>query len=252
MCSSPCPPRPLHDDVLLIAALLRFASGDGGVNAVDPNASCSTGFRPTYPSGCPYVLSVGATENAKAEAAPAWSGGGFSNIFPTPSYQNGSHAAYMSYLAAGNTSAGLYNTTSRGFPDVSAIGTPIEIVQNGTMVQAMGTSASTPIWAAVVALLNSQRRANGWGNIGFIHPALYSSIGALHDIQEGASAGCVATNSMGTGFPTGPGWDAVTGLGTPNFTALTTLLVPPPAPPSSLVPSIPESTSVVLSPAPTN
>ncbi|EKM48428.1 uncharacterized protein PHACADRAFT_266366 [Phanerochaete carnosa HHB-10118-sp] len=67
---------------------ILFASGDGGVSGSQPQ-SCSE-FVPTFPSGCPFMTSVGATQltsSSGGETAASFSSGGFSNYFGTPSYQ---------------------------------------------------------------------------------------------------------------------------------------------------------------------
>lgn len=105
--------------------------------------TCTT-FIPTFPSGCPFLsassyctverfshappASVGATQDV-TETAASFSAGGFSNIFARPSYQTADVASYLSAL--GSTNSGLFNSTSRGYPDVSAQGVSVEIVNGG-------------------------------------------------------------------------------------------------------------------------
>lgn len=99
------------------------ASGDGG-----PGRSCQsndgskrTRFLPSFPASCPYVTAVGATVGAEGEESAAdFSGGGFSEYFPRPDYQNGPVNQY----AARNAEKwkGLFNPDGRGIPDVSALG----------------------------------------------------------------------------------------------------------------------------------
>jgi tripeptidyl-peptidase I len=76
-----------------------------------------------------------------------------------------------------------------------------------------GTSASSPTFAAVIALVNDALIAAGKPPLGFLNPWLYSGgYKSLTDVTEGSAYGC------GThGFPAQEGWDAVTGFGTPNF-----------------------------------
>jgi kumamolisin len=73
-----------------------------------------------------------------------------------------------------------------------------------------GTAASTPLWAGLIALLNQ-----GLGrNLGFINPVLYSKIGpsgALRAVTKGDN-GIHGVE----GYSAGPGWNAVTGWGTPD------------------------------------
>lgn len=91
-------------------------------------------------------------------------------------------------------------------------------------------SASAPVFAAVVAILNSIRLAEGKPVLGFLNPLLYSLKGAgLNDIVDGYSEGCTGfsrASSLATpyipraGWNATVGWDPVTGLGTPNFAVL--------------------------------
>ncbi|KAH8116692.1 family S53 protease-like protein [Phellopilus nigrolimitatus] len=189
-----------------------FASGDGGV-AGSQSASCST-FVPTFPSGCPFMTSVGATTGV-TETAAAFSAGGFSNYFTTPSYQMAAVNSYLTTL--GTTNSGRFNRSGRGYPDVSAQGENIEIVVDGETGLIAGTSASSPIVASIVALLNDRLIAAGRTSLGFLNICLYSdeAQAGIKDITTGSNPGC-GTN----GFPALPGWDPVTGVGTPFFPGL--------------------------------
>ncbi|KAA1475871.1 family S53 protease [Dentipellis sp. KUC8613] len=192
---------------------ILFSSGDGGVSG-SQSGLCLT-FVPTFPSGCPFLTSVGATTGVP-ETAASFSSGGFSNTFAQPSYQSAAVSAFLDTL--GNTDRGRFNTGGRGFPDVSAQGDNVEIVfqQEGELVA--GTSCSSPIFASVVSLLNGELIAAGKPALGFLNPFLYSTgASALNDITSGSNPGCF-TN----GFPAVTGWDPVTGLGTPNFAKLRT------------------------------
>jgi tripeptidyl-peptidase-1 len=91
-------------------------------------------------------------------------------------------------------------------------------------------SAATPVWAAIIANINSVRLSKGQKPLGFLNPWLYSEgYRGLTDITAGGSQGCfnVALSSgldapevPGAGWNATTGWDAVTGLGTPNFEKL--------------------------------
>ncbi|KAI0777411.1 family S53 protease [Trametes elegans] len=189
-----------------------FSSGDGGVSG-SQSQSCTT-FIPTFPSGCPFVTSIGGTSGVNPEVAADFSGGGFSNIFPQPSYQADVVSGYLAAL--GNTNAGLFNRSGRAFPDISAQGERVEIVLEGRTTQVAGTSCSAPITASVFALLNDELASQGKPPLGFLNPLLYSTAkGAFTDITSGSNPGC-GTN----GFPALTGWDPVTGFGTPNYAAL--------------------------------
>ncbi|KAJ7726104.1 family S53 protease [Mycena metata] len=199
---------------------LLFSSGDGGVQTgsstgVGDNTATCKAFGPTFPSGCPWVTSVGATRNV-VEIAAFLSSGGFSNVFPAPSYQAADTAAYVAQL--GSTYQGMYNASGRGFPDVSALGLDFQIRDHRFGWQTdSGTSASTPVFASVISLINDRLIEAGKSPLGFLNPFLYSAAGraALNDITDGSNPGCNTT-----GFAAGAGWDPVTGLGSPNFPKL--------------------------------
>lgn len=163
-----------------------FSSGDGGVSGND-FTSCKTSdqeFVPTFPAGCPYITSVGATIGIAPESALYLSSGGFSNIFTRPSYQATSVSAYLNNL--GSTYKGRFNTTGRGFPDISAQGNNVAFVSNNTVTERSGTSFATPIFASIFALLNDELIAAGKPPLGFLNLFLYSSgASALNDIVLG-------------------------------------------------------------------
>ncbi|KAJ7765700.1 subtilisin-like protein [Mycena metata] len=190
---------------------ILFASGDGGV-AATPGEKCTT-FLPTFPT-CPFVTLVGATENVPEKGAEL-SAGGFSNYFPQQSYQATAVNAYLAKL--GTTFKGLYNASGRAYPDVSAQGQKVEIVEAGRTGLVAGTSCSSPIFASVIGLLNDQLISAGKPVLGFLNPWIYANPAAFNDITTGNNPGCGTT-----GFPAMAGWDPVTGTGSPNFLAMKT------------------------------
>jgi tripeptidyl-peptidase-1 len=201
---------------------LIFGSGDGGVGGYWPgggscisNVDNSTHFIPLFPSSCPYVTSVGGTSGFGPEVVALHpenkysSGGGFSNYFTRPWYQESAVSDYLDTI--GDNFQSLYNRSGRAYPDVSAHSINQEIIWNGTMILAYGTSASTPVFSAIIALLNDALIANGRSPMGFLNPWLYKKgMEAFVDVTSGSAVGC---NS--TGFPAVKGWDAVSGFGTP-------------------------------------
>ncbi|KAI0331456.1 subtilisin-like protein [Cubamyces sp. BRFM 1775] len=199
-----------------------FASGDNGVYSFEFDSDCgATTFGPSFPSGCPFLTSVGATTgyDIGPEVVADFSGGGFSNIFPQPSYQDSAVESYLDAL--GSTNAGLFNRSGRAYPDVSAQAVNYVTRINGTFFLSEGTSASTPVWASVVALLNDALLNAGKPPLGFINPLLYSEgAAALNDITSGSNTGCGAQ-----GFPALAGWDPATGLGSPNYDKLLALVM---------------------------
>lgn len=102
--------------------------------------------------------------------------------------------------------------TIDSYPDVAAVGDNIATFTRGRYLPNGGTSASTPIFASLINRINEQRLNAGKTTIGFINPVLYAHPEILNDITNGTNPGC------GTdGFEAVPGWDPVTGLGTPNY-----------------------------------
>jgi tripeptidyl-peptidase-1 len=169
---------------------------------------------------CFQITSVGATTllNAsiyggeKAVAAPNgllsyYSGGGFSSIFPQPSWQSKAVSKYLKKYAPAYGES-VFNSSGRAYPDVSALGLNLATVYLNKTRGVGGTSASAPIFASIVNLLNEERMAAGKGPIGFLNPTIYKNPGMFNDITVGANPGC------GTqGFPASPEWDPVTGMG---------------------------------------
>ncbi|QRV73000.1 tripeptidyl-peptidase I [Ceratobasidium sp. AG-Ba] len=204
-----------------------FSSGDGGVG--DGRAANSTTcvsvdtkkpmFLPAFPASCPYVTAVGGTHYVP-EVAVGFSGGGFSDYFDRPIYQAIDVPLYLKKL--GGAYKGLYNPTGRAYPDISAQGSRFRVIVGGTDYSIGGTSASAPTVAGIIALLNDARLAKHLPPLGFLNPLLYT-LGrfGLNDITKGNNPGCNTP-----GFNATEGWDPVTGLGTPNFGKLKSIVAP--------------------------
>jgi kumamolisin len=187
------------------------ASGDDG-----SSDGVSNGAHVDFPASSPFVLGVGGTKLVAASGAPptiaeetVWNelmqdegagGGGISSVFTKPLYQNGADIP---------PSANPPHRIGRGVPDVSAVADPVTGVivmhiDGQQLEQIGGTSASTPLWAALIARLNEGLGAN----CGFLNPLLYTKCanGVLRDITAGNNGAYSAK----------PGWDACTGLGSPD------------------------------------
>ncbi|KAF8265096.1 peptidase S8/S53 domain-containing protein [Lactarius quietus] len=223
-CSASSPTDPPTDDQHVLGARgvsVLFATGNEGVgegNCVTNDGSVK--FRPFFLQPvCPWVTAVGGTTSFGPEWAADFSGGGFSDYFERPFYQRRAVPAFLQRL--GNRYNGLYNVTGRGIPDVSAQATGFRYFLNGVEGESEGTSVATPIFAAIISMLNDYRRSTGRPPLGFLNPWLYGGgLAGLTDIKRGANPGC------GTpGFPATIGWDPVTGLGTPDFRRLQMTLV---------------------------
>lgn len=192
---------------------LLFASGDSG-------AGCKNGkFMPNMPASSPYVTSVGGTKPASgfpepdSESAIALSSGGFSNYWETPEWQKDAVTTYFKQPGLPSSARG-YNTSGRGFPDIAAQAVNFCVTPFGCGVA--GTSCASPTAAGVIGLLNDLRLQNGKATLGFLNPLLYQHADAFFDVTTGASSGC----DFSSGWPATKGWDAVTGLGTPNYERL--------------------------------
>jgi subtilase family serine protease len=176
------------------------------------------------PASDPLVLGVGGTVLDASPAGTylgemAWndnteaSGGGYSTLFPRPACQDGLAQA----------------RATRGVPDVAANADPATAMAleygDGELRPNQGTSASAPLWAAVIALAGQQ----AGHPLGFVNPALYAIARspayhqAFHDVITGDNS-VIWPTGVFTGYNAGPGWDPVTGLGSPDAQYLVPLL----------------------------
>lgn len=179
----------------MLGTTFTYSSGDYGVagndgQCIDPVTGNYTNgtygkFNPSFPGTCPYILSIGATQvNPGASVLQPegafeqviYSGGGFSNAFPMPSYQK---LAVQRYFANHNPpyTAALYNNSriTRGFPDVSANSANYVVIIQGISYMVYGTSASSPVFASVLVLINEARLNAGKNSLGFVNPAMYAN-----------------------------------------------------------------------------
>lgn len=228
------------------------ASGDSGAHGrTDETCAGDPKMHPDYPACSPYVTSIGGTAltNPVSQAptepicktgqvtcatggvevtattqgglALISSGGGFSWLAPRPSYQASVVSAYLSNPAAKLPPNNLFNSTNRGFPDVAGLSHYYYIEADGQLELVDGTSCSTPVWAGIIGLLNAHRIRAGRPVIGFANPLLYQIYAntkgaAFQDVTVGDNRCTEEGCSCKYGFTAIQGWDAATGLGTPN------------------------------------
>jgi len=154
---------------------ILFASGDSGVGG--ESRGCKA-FKPDWPASSAYLTAVGGTamdgifENG-AEVVASLSGGGFSNYFPRPTYQQAAVSNYLKTMSSKLPPQSKWNSTGRAYPDVSAQAWNFIIVQDLVpMPGVAGTSCAAPTFSGVVALLNDLRLQNGKGPLGFLNPLL--------------------------------------------------------------------------------
>jgi kumamolisin len=235
----------LPQDYTQIDTLFQEAANLGitvltGSNDYGAYFSSTTQAQTVYPATDPYVLTCGGTTigdisgsdfdeyvwndtwtSANGTASGA-TGGGISALFPVPPYQ-----ATINTLPTRNGTG----AAGRGIPDVAGNASPnsgyvITLNQNtfppnppgGTGVG--GTSIVAPLYAGLVALINETLGEN----VGFLNPTIYALAPAICRDVTGA-AGPTNNNYNGvTGYPAGVGWDACTGWGSIDGSALLSLL----------------------------
>lgn len=142
------------------------------------------------------------------------SGGGFSNYFARPKYQQAAVESYLPKIPSAFKR--LYNASGRAYPDIAAYGVNYTIAWDAAIHLVDGTSAATPTAAAIFSLLNDALIAAGKAPLGFLNPWLYKKgYQAFVDVTSGSALGCNTT-----GFEATLGWDAASGFGTPRFEKL--------------------------------
>ena len=212
-------------EAAVLGVTVCVASGDSGSGDGVAGGLAHVDF----PASSPHVLGCGGTrlegQGGAISSEVVWhdssgaTGGGISDVFDPPAYQQSANLP---------TSANPPRTRrGRGVPDVAGNADPVTgytVRIDGKDEPIGGTSAVAPLWSALIARINQH---NG-RPIGFINPLLYAlpaSAQALHDITKG-------TNGH---YHARPGWDACTGLGTPDATKLLAAL-PAPATPAAAAP----------------
>ncbi|KAH9054782.1 subtilisin-like protein [Lactarius vividus] len=200
---------------------ILLPTGDDGVGENCEDESGNVQFAIEFPASCPYLTTVGGTTDFDPEVAATLSGGGFSDYFPRPVYQDVAVSAFLE--RQGTQYSGLYNPEGRGIPDIAAQALKFSIFLRNAGMLVEGTSCSAPTVAGIISLLNDYLITNGRPPLGFLNIRLYDDgFSGLNDITSGSNPGC------GTdGFSAVPGWDPVTGLGTPDFEKLQNIFMIP-------------------------
>ncbi|WGS53682.1 S53 family peptidase [Paraburkholderia sp. D15] len=187
-----------------VGVTVCVASGDSG-----SSDGASSGDEVDFPASSPYVLACGGTNLTASGSAitreVVWNdgeqggatGGGVSKAFPVPAWQQG--------LSSTATDGGATPLSGRGVPDVAGDASPVtgySVLIDGSQTVVGGTSAVAPLWAALIARINAAKGQPA----GFVNPKLYKAAGVCNDITQGNNGSFAASE----------GWDACTGLGSPN------------------------------------
>lgn len=190
-------------------------------------ATGDSGAGVKWPSVSPKVLAVGGTtltysgSGARSESTWSDTGGGVSAYVATPSYQTS--------LVPGMGSALRRTVADVAFNADPNSGQYVAVIASGSSTVKWasigGTSLATPQWAGLIAVANALRVQNNLSVLAAPHGALYTQIatvpatyaGAFADITSGSNGSCTACSAK-------TGYDAPTGLGTPNASALLTTL----------------------------
>ncbi len=190
------------------------ASGDNGSSDGVNDGNSHVDF----PASSSFALGCGGTtlqaSNEQIVNETVWNdqpnggatGGGVSDFFPLPTWQDGFDVPAPSIQGGG-----------RGVPDVAGDADPntgYNILVDGENAVIGGTSAVAPLWAGLVARINGQRISGQTGKtLGFLNPLIYAQAveaSGFHDVTEGNNGA----------FSAAVGWDACTGLGSPDGTQL--------------------------------
>jgi kumamolisin len=205
-------------DAAALGVTVCAAAGDSG------SSDGQNGTHVDFPASSPHALACGGTSlrgNAGTgviSSETVWNdgssggatGGGVSDTFPVPSWQ-----AAAGVPARGGAAAG--SAAGRGVPDVAGCADPAtgyQVRVDGQSMVVGGTSAVAPLWAGLIS-----RMAQSTGKpFGLLQPVLYAGVTAgtaapgFRDITSGSNGD----------YSAGPGWDACTGLGSPEGSTLLT------------------------------
>lgn len=220
-----------RDRVTVVASMSDYGAAP---TACPPETGSSAVKGVDLPASDPLALAVGGTSlqanratgaytgetawNTSSPAeGPAAGGGGFSRLFPRPAYQDG--------IVGTEAARGVPDVAADADPDTGMALTISEGGQRYDLIGGGGTSVAAPLWAAVIA----QADQYAGRHLGFVNPALYQ-IGrstryhqAFHDVTRGTSTVEAGVHTI-NGYQAAPGWDPVTGWGSPNAQVLVPLL----------------------------
>jgi kumamolisin len=191
----------------LLGVTVCVAAGDNGSADIAPGQAPDGRAHADFPASSPHALACGGTRLEGSGTAitseVVWNdgsggatGGGVSDVFDIPSWQSAANVP---------VSVNPGGRVGRGLPDVAGDADPAtgyRIRVDGVDTTFGGTSAVAPLWAALIARINAAKGKPA----GFVNPKLYKAAGVCNDITQGNNGS----------FAASAGWDACTGLGSPN------------------------------------
>jgi hypothetical protein len=221
-------------DLATIGVTMFSASGDDGARAGGRDGAQHV----QYPGSDPWLTSCGGTTISTTPSYVEWVWNDFNPNFPVQPMGTGGGVSAVFTVANGTfppwqeglgvpVSKRDGTTVGRGVPDVAgnaSIVSGYPIVVDGKLQTLCGTSAASPLYAGLIALITKQLGAR----VGFLNPTLYAFRDTVcRDVNDLLFAGSPQDNSAPawtnpntgtsypavTGYPSGPGWDACTGLG---------------------------------------
>ena len=231
---------------------ITVASGDAGApGRTSESCDVENPVNPVFPGSSPWVTSVGGTfvvssdekinyetplckaygcingsvEMNTNQQYVGWTAGGGFGIYSSEKRPKWQNDVVSNYLNSNIPLPNSFSKSGRGYPDVSAVGHNCAVFDSGELTDIDGTSCSSPVFAAIVALLNDHQISNGKAKLGFINPILYemAKTGVFNDWDVGnnwcTEYNCCpvrSDNGSNFGYKASKGWDPVYGLGTPN------------------------------------
>ena len=213
----------------ILSPVLEFAAAEG-ISVFAASGDCgaadgTSGVSTNYPASDPDVTGVGGTTltvtgNGTYVSEVGWDGNATGAQSPGCMNQGGSGGGYSPFPRPGWQAGLPVATTGRGVPDIALdANTPALLVFDGNLSAVRGTSLATPIWAGIATIADQYAGAR----LGSLDPSLYALAAGtnhstdFHDVLSGNN-----------GYSAGPGWDPVTGLGSPRVATLVPDLARPP------------------------
>ena len=213
------------EQAAVMGVTVCVAAGDDG--SADMGSDWDGKPHVDFPASSPFSVACGGTtlkaKDSRVSDETVWNdgpsggatGGGVSNYFARPSYQQ--------HLAVPASPTGL---KGRGLPDVAGDADPntgYRIFLDGKWQVFGGTSAVAPLMAGLLALINEQLQKQFSKTAGHINPIVYAqdAVAAFRDITTGNND---VEGKLRGEYSAGPGWDACSGLGVPDGAKLLRLL----------------------------